>query len=77
MCEKNHEPVPIINAPPPRCQSWGVQRILTAGFLHKKLFPCLIELAPGGKTTLEQAKPDVEKFCYVISGRVKCSIGHP
>ena len=23
-----------------------------------------------GKTVLEQAKPDVEKFCYVLSGRV-------
>ena len=53
----------------------AVQRILTTGFLQKKIFPCLIELAPGGKTTLEQAKPDVEKFCYVVSGRVRCSIG--
>jgi hypothetical protein len=53
------------------------QRILTTGFLQKKIFPCLIELAPGGKTTLEQAKPDVEKCFYVISGQVRCSIGHP
>mgnify|MGYP001567440946 FL=1 len=52
-----------------------VQRILTTGFLQKKIFPSLIEIAPGGRTTLEQAKPDVEKFCYVLSGRVRCSIG--
>jgi len=53
----------------------AVQRILTTGFLQKKIFPSLIELAPGGKMTLEQAKPDVEKCCDVISGRVRCSIG--
>ena len=52
-----------------------MQRILTTGFLQKTIFPSLIEIAPGGKTTLEQAKPDVEKFCYVVSGRVRCSIG--
>ena len=34
-----------------------------------------VSIAAGGKTTLEQAKPDVEKFCYVVSGRVRCSIG--
>ena len=39
------------------------------------IFPSLIEIAPGGKTTLKQAKPDVEKFCDAISGRVRCSIG--
>ncbi len=52
----------------------AVQRILTTGFLQKKIFPSLIEIAPGGETTLEQAKPDVEKFCDVVSGRVRCSI---
>jgi hypothetical protein len=30
------------------------QRILTTGFLQKKLFPRLIELAPGGKMTLNR-----------------------
>lgn len=52
-----------------------IQRVLATGFLRRKIFPCLLELAPGGKTVLEQAKPEVEKFCYVISGKVRCSIG--
>ena len=52
-----------------------VQRVLTPGFLRKKIFPSLLEIAPGGETVLEQTKPDVEKFCYVISGKVRCLIG--
>ncbi|MDP3722092.1 MAG: hypothetical protein Q8R91_01155 [Candidatus Omnitrophota bacterium] len=50
----------------------AVQRILTTGFLQKKIFPCLIEIAPGGKTTLSPAKPDVEQCCDMVSGRVRC-----
>ena len=37
------------------------------------IFPCLAEIAPVGKTVLEQSKLDVEKFCYVISGNVQRS----
>ena len=33
-----------------------------------------IEHRPGGKTTPEQARSDVEKFFYVVKGRVRCSI---
>lgn len=32
-------------------------------------------VSAGRKPTLEQAPHDVEKFCYVVSGKVKCSIG--
>ena len=28
-----------------------------------------------GKMMVEWVKSDAEKFCYVISGRVQCSIG--
>ncbi|MBI4356085.1 MAG: helix-turn-helix transcriptional regulator [Candidatus Omnitrophica bacterium] len=52
-----------------------VQRFLTTDFLQKRLLPSLLEMAPGGKTPLEQHQADVEKFCYVINGRVRYSVG--
>jgi len=49
--------------------------MLTSKILNKKMMPVLIKLEPGGTTHKEETKRGVEKFCFVITGKVRIAIG--
>lgn len=49
--------------------------ILVSKVLSKKMMPVLIRIAKDGKTHEEETKPGVERFIYVVSGKVEAVIG--
>lgn len=51
------------------------QEILTSNVLSKKMMPCLLKLAPGGRTNKEQNRPGTEKFIFVLEGKIEVKAG--
>jgi len=49
--------------------------ILTKDVFNKKMLPTLIQLKPGSRTRTEQLKQGVEKFIYVLQGKLEITIG--
>ena len=49
--------------------------MLATKVLHKKMMPVLIKLSKGGNSHKEETKPGVEKFIYVLDGKVEAEIG--
>lgn len=48
--------------------------MLTTRLLSKKMMPVLITIEEGGKTNAEKGPPGMEKFIYVIEGKVKVKV---
>ena len=51
------------------------EEMLASKVLNKKMMPVLIKIAKGGKTQKEETKPGIEKFIYVLDGKIEASIG--
>ena len=51
------------------------EEMLASKVLNKKMMPVLIKIARGGKTQKEDTKPGIEKFVYVLDGRIEANIG--
>ena len=51
------------------------EEILTSKVSNKKMMPLLIKINKGGKTHTEEARPGIEKFIYVLEGRIEVDIG--
>lgn len=51
------------------------EEMLASKVLNKKMMPVLIKIAKGGKTHKEETKPGIEKFIYVLDGKIEASIG--
>jgi transcriptional regulator with XRE-family HTH domain len=49
--------------------------MLAAKTQNKKMLPVLLKISPGGTTHKEQTRPGVEKFIYVLDGKIEASIG--
>ena len=49
--------------------------ILAPNVLNKKMMPTLIKIAKGGATHNEETKPGIEKFAYVLNGKIEANIG--
>lgn len=49
--------------------------MLASKVLNKKMMPVLIKINKGGKTHLEETKAGIEKFVYVLDGKVEATIG--
>ncbi len=49
--------------------------ILVPQVMDKKMLPQLITLQPGGKTHVEQNRPDCEKILFVVEGKVEAKVG--
>lgn len=49
--------------------------ILTKDLSNKKMLPILVQLKPDSKTSTEQLKKGVEKFIYVLEGKIEITIG--
>jgi len=51
------------------------EEILASKILNKKMMPVLIKIARGGKTQAEETKGGIEKFIYILDGKIEVSIG--
>jgi len=49
--------------------------ILVSNALNKKILPALIRISDGGSTASEETKPGVERFIYMLDGKVEAAIG--
>ena len=49
--------------------------LLTSGNGDKTLTPIMIKLLPGGNTDKESTKIGIEKFIYVLEGKIEAAIG--
>ena len=49
--------------------------MLAPNVLNKKMMPTMIKIAKGGNTQKEETKPGIEKFLYVLDGKVEACIG--
>jgi len=50
-------------------------QILASKTSNKKMMPVMIKIAKGGSTRKEETKLNIEKFIYVIEGKVEADIG--
>ena len=49
--------------------------ILASNIQNKKMLPILLKIVKGGYTNTEETKPGVEKFIYVLDGKIEAVIG--
>ena len=49
--------------------------ILASNALNKKMMPVLIKLNKGGLTHKEETKAGIEKFIYILEGKVEAKVG--
>lgn len=50
--------------------------ILASNVQNKKMMPVLIKIVKGGQTPGEESRPGVEKFIYILGGKVEVNIGN-
>lgn len=53
----------------------AASEMLAANFMNKKMMPVLIKIGKSGRTHDEENKAGVEKFIYVLEGRIEANIG--
>ena len=53
----------------------ATSEMLAPNVLNKKMMPTMIRIAKGGDTHNEETKPGIEKFAYVLDGRIETNIG--
>ncbi len=53
----------------------ATSEMLAPNVLNKKMMPTMIKIAKGGNTHNEETKPGIEKFAYVIDGKIEANIG--
>lgn len=49
--------------------------ILAAKVLNKKMMPLMIRISKGGSTQKEETKPGIEKFIYILDGKIEANLG--
>lgn len=49
--------------------------MLTSDVLSKKMMPTMIKLEKGGNTHKEETKGGIEKFIYVLEGKIEATVG--
>jgi len=53
----------------------AVSEILASNFMNKKMMPVLIKIGKSGRTHGEETRSGVERFVYVLEGKVEAVIG--
>jgi quercetin dioxygenase-like cupin family protein/DNA-binding Xre family transcriptional regulator len=53
----------------------ATSEMLAPNVLNKKMMPTMIKMAKGGNTHNEETKPGIEKFAYVLDGKIEANIG--
>ncbi|MBI5123900.1 MAG: helix-turn-helix transcriptional regulator [Candidatus Omnitrophica bacterium] len=51
------------------------EEMLASKVLNKKMMPVLIKIAKGGRTHKEETKSGIEKFIYILDGKIEANIG--
>jgi transcriptional regulator with XRE-family HTH domain len=51
------------------------EELLASKISNKKMMPVLIKISKGGKTQKEETKSGIEKFIYVLEGKIEAAIG--
>lgn len=51
------------------------EEMLASKILNKKMMPVLIKIAKNGKTQKEETRSGIEKFVYVLDGRIEANMG--
>lgn len=54
----------------------STSEMLVANSLNKKMMPVMIKMAKSGRTHPEETKPGIEKFIYIIEGKLEANIGN-
>lgn len=49
--------------------------MLAPNALSRKMMPTMLKMQKGGNTHKEETKPGVEKFAYVLDGKIEANIG--
>lgn len=49
--------------------------MLASNFMNKKMMPILIKIGKSGRTHSEETKSGVEKFIYILEGKIEVNIG--
>lgn len=49
--------------------------MLAANSLNKKMMPMMIRISKGGRTHTEETKVGIERFIYVLDGKIETTIG--
>ena len=49
--------------------------MLAAKVLNKKMIPLIIRIHKGGATHKEETKPGIEKFVYILDGKIEAALG--
>lgn len=49
--------------------------VMASNIQNKKMLPILLRIAKGAHTNTEETKPGVEKFIYIMEGKVEAFIG--
>ncbi|OGW94140.1 MAG: hypothetical protein A3G36_03210 [Omnitrophica bacterium RIFCSPLOWO2_12_FULL_45_13] len=50
------------------------EEMLASKVLNKKMMPVLVKIAKGGRTHKEETKSGIEKFIYVLDGKIEANI---
>jgi quercetin dioxygenase-like cupin family protein/DNA-binding Xre family transcriptional regulator len=53
----------------------AASEMLAPNVLNKKMMPTMVRIQKGGVTHREETRPGIEKFAYVLEGRLEASIG--
>jgi len=53
----------------------ATSEMLAPNVLNRKMMPTMIKIAKGGNTHNEETKPGIEKFAYILDGKVEANIG--
>lgn len=53
----------------------AASEMLASNFMNKKMMPILIKIGKSGRTHGEETKSGVEKFVYILEGKVDANIG--
>jgi len=53
----------------------ATSEMLASGVLNKKMLPILIKINKDGTTHKEETKIGIEKFIYILSGKIEADIG--
>jgi len=53
----------------------AASEMLASNFMNKKMMPVLIKIGKGGRTHNEETKAGVERFIYILDGKVEANIG--
>ena len=53
----------------------STSEILASKAMNKKMMPIMVKIAKGGNTHKEETKPGVEKFIYILDGKIEAHLG--